>query len=255
MLGGSVVVTGAAGGLGRYLAERFGALRLTRSDDAGLGAGARYDVVVHCASNASKDVPASALYRYWADNVSLTERLVDACRGTFVLLSSVSVYPLDDARVWREDDDFPAELAPNLHGLTKLVSEAIVREHVERSLVLRPGSLLGPYSRRNTTYRVLAGEPSPLAPQSLFNYIHYRHVGDFIERAVAVGATGVFNVAAGDRVELAEVCREAGVTPAFGALDYRVPQVDTHRARSLLPTLPERSMDVVREEIERLRPR
>jgi len=91
----SVLVTGAASGIGRYLAERSSAEIVTRDRPlAMLGEISEpYDAILHCAFNMRRNVGPEQIHGYLQDTIELTEAVARVPHRTFVLLSSIDVYP------------------------------------------------------------------------------------------------------------------------------------------------------------------
>lgn len=235
-----VVVTGARNGLGRYLAERFNALPLTRANAGAMFEGReKYDVVVHCAYSRAKDVCGDALFSYYQDTISLTELAAKKCGRHFIFLSSVSVYP-ETWAVGREDNPIPADEVKGLYALSKLICESIGSGICPLTTILRPSSLLGAYSPNNVTYRLLRGATKsiPLSRSSLFNYVTYEEVGQVVDAVIRNALNGIYNVASEEPIGIEEVVSIAGhADVSFGSIDYRAPRVSIERAAALVPTL------------------
>ena len=168
-----VLVTGAAGFIGRALVERFRELGsevrgvdvIELDDDAHLGADLtepggwqshadQCDLVIHTAAVVGMY---SSREGYWETNVAATRHVLDAAIAggakRFVHLSSIVVYGFDfDGEV---DERTPVR--PNgVHYVdTKIASEQVVLEaHAEGEIpctIVRPGDVYGPGSRPWTT--------------------------------------------------------------------------------------------------------
>jgi nucleoside-diphosphate-sugar epimerase len=169
-----VVVTGASGFIGSHVARHLtaqgheviatgrdakrleaaapGALRRTTID---LAAGSLGDLlgdataVVHCAARASPWGDRSA---FWLDNVTATERLLEAARSTtvrrFVLISSPSIYFRFRDQQQLTEDFTPPTRWPTPYAETKWVAECRVRAAPELGpIILRPRAVYGPADR------------------------------------------------------------------------------------------------------------
>ncbi|MDX6606794.1 MAG: hypothetical protein QOD14_1334 [Solirubrobacterales bacterium] len=170
---GRVLVTGAAGFIGRALVERFRALGsevrgvdLLASDDAALidgdvtepGEWQRHadgcDLVIHTAAVVGFY---SSHEGYWEANVVAPRRVMDAAIAggakRFVHLSSIVVFGFD----FEGEVDEGTPVRPNgVHYVdTKIASEQVVLEaHAEGEIpctIVRPGDVYGPRSRPWTT--------------------------------------------------------------------------------------------------------
>jgi dTDP-4-dehydrorhamnose reductase len=221
MSGGCVLVTGAAGSLGRYLREFWpdGAativplVRTPETDavavdlaslDATLAAvrDARPSIVIHAAALADVDAcqrDANAAFRA---NVEVTRNLRDALErespdARLIYISTDQMYPgpgpsAEDAR--------PAPAS--VYALTKLWGEEVA--------LARPGSLVVRlnYVGRGTPARkglaawlvetLRAGRPATLFTDVRFNPAFGGDVPGIVAGLVAAGATGRVNVGGGD---------------------------------------------------------
>ncbi len=232
------LITGAGSGLGRYLYERFGGVALTRDvalDDL-FAAGRTFDVIIHCAFNASRELVGEALRGYIADNLLLTERLTRLPHRRFVYLSTVDVYPRANRR-HREDQPVALAGPCSAYAATKLMSEALVRHRSKAHLILRPTTMLGRYSRPNSLIHLLTKEDCVLtvAAESEFNCVLHRDVADFIELCLAHGHAGTYNLASRSNLRLGTLARRLGRAPRFGRYLYRVGRIDNSRAAALSP--------------------
>ncbi len=251
----SVLVTGARSGLGRALCERFRATAMTRENaDEIFSQDTKYDLVIHCAHSRAKDVDTDSLDDYASDSFELTSKVLRLCKQKFILISSVSVYPLEGHSL-REDDPIKLDEVHEFYGIAKLLSERHVVNWAHRTggkfLILRLSSTLGPYSPANVTKRILTGAtPSvPLSGESRFSYICHDEIGDFIEVALNRSAEGFFNLAAADTVTLKDVACLAGREIEFGPINYQAPVVSIERACALLPALRKTSVERIRNAI------
>ncbi len=249
-----VLTTGTASGLGRYLHRVFSGRGLQRENAADLlreacteGAG----VVLHCAFASRTPRDHRGLGSWYRDNLDLTRRLLEVPHRHFVYLSTVDVYP-QDATLHHEDDLIEVGPGTELRRLAKLTCEAMVLETATAPLVLRPTSLVGPGMRRNTLVRLLDGERSgySLSGRSQLNLVRYGEVEVFLRRALAEGATGVFNLACAENVSVQRIAELAGTPADLGDHVYDVGWIDHRRAVAVLPELDRPSEDVVRELVE-----
>ncbi|MEL6977873.1 MAG: NAD-dependent epimerase/dehydratase family protein [Pseudomonadota bacterium] len=254
----TALVTGASGGLGRRMRERIGAQGLCRENANDFFAGReRFDLVVHCAHSRKKDVTQFGLAEYLEDSVELTKKTLALCEGTYVLASSISVYPLDGHSL-NEDDPILLDVVPTFYGVAKLMSEAAAREWARKTsgrlIILRLSSLLGAYSPPNVTMRILSGaaDEVPLTATSLFNYLTHDEVCDFTVQAIEDRAEGVFNLAAGDSVALERVAALANRTIRFGAIHYAAPTPPIDRAAARFPSLRRPSEARIQHAIKRI---
>lgn len=244
----SVLVTGAASGIGRYLADWFGADIITRAHPLEmLGILVEpYDLIVHCAFDMRRDVGLDQLQDYLSNTIALTERVARVPHRAFVLLSSIDVYPAGDG-MFDEQTEINAFMPRNLYALCKMSSESSVMRLATNPLILRAGLLLGPYMRSNNLTRLIRGEALPLTLTggSSFHCVGYADIAAIIEHATKAKLTGTYNAAFCPAVTMEEIADRFGREPVFGEFEYRTPAVSNDRLRKACPHFIGTSMSAV----------
>lgn len=244
------LITGIKSGIGRYLYESLGGIALSRQTSREEFASIKkngVDVIIHCAFNSRRDIDSNALFGYVDDNIFLTQRLTEVPHKKFILFSSVDVYPKDGCRHVEEevigiDDSF------SLHGLTKAVSESIVRRACPDFLILRLSTLLGPFMRPNSLIRMTRDENCvlTLAGDSALNYVSYGDVLNFLKLAIEKGCKGIFNVLSAENIRLDEVAAKIlKKKVVFGSYHYEVGHIDTAKIKGIMPSFNKTSFDVI----------
>lgn len=230
-----VAVTGASGFIGSAVANRlaalgysvhaFGRRPFSRIDDlnapyrswdiseSALDDPPTVDTVVHCAARVDDWGRAS---RFEAVNVTGTKNVLATWPEAHVVhISSSSIYdPHADRRNLSEDDADPLDLSETdrirwlgHYGRTKRVAESVVaRARPGRSVILRPRAVFGPgdstlLPRLLRQYRMgrLVVVGNPLSRTSV---THIDNLVSAIERIMISGATGIYNVADPEPIEL-----------------------------------------------------
>jgi 2'-hydroxyisoflavone reductase len=150
----------------------------------------------------------------------------------YVFISSISAYRSFDAAKIAEDAPLapppvpmPESMTPETYGALKAMCEGVVRDrYAERSLVVRPGLIVGPHDRSDRfTYwpvRVARGGRvlAPGRPDRLTQFIDVRDLAEWIVRLLEDGASGVVN-ATGPRTpvtmeDVLNECRAASASDA-----------------------------------------
>lgn len=250
-----LLVTGTGSGLGRHVLHALGGIAFDRARPiAEAAANGPFDAIVHCAFRAARDIPPAQIESYLDDNAVLTRRLLEIPHRTFVLLSTVDLYPREGGP-YAENFPLFADETHGIYALSKMLSEHFVRAAGPDHVILRPASLLGPFARPNTLMRLMTTPETRVAltPDSRFNAVDHADIGDFIAAALREGWRGTFNIAAADCLTLAEAAALTGCSVAFGDVRYTVPLVDASRAAVLHPAFRRGSREVLRNLQERLR--
>ena len=187
-------------------------LRGDRKSDLSALAGRTWDAVIDTSGYVPADVRASA------------ELLRDS--GRYVFVSSVSVYadlssgPTEESATAELGDMAVDELAPDYsnYGPLKALAEAeVVRIFGDRSLIVRPGLIVGPHDPTGRfTYwarRLERGGEilAPGPPERTVQFVDVRDLAAWILDAVEQGLGGTFN-ATNEGVSWSELLAAADVT-------------------------------------------
>jgi nucleoside-diphosphate-sugar epimerase len=229
------MITGSASGLGRHLLSRAhagewpgpGSIGFDRCSATSLlearGSGG-LGTIIHCAFDRAPEAS--------AENVALTERLLDLPHERFVLLSSCDVYSR-----WPADESLPIEIdrARTPAARTKSLCEESVLRHARRPLVLRATSLLGTFSRPSNLSRLIQdAQPTlTLTADSTWNIVLHEDVRRFMEKAIRSGLEGIFNLAAASAIRVDEVASRLGKSPGYGEFRYEVGEVLNRKAAAV----------------------
>lgn len=244
-----ILITGTLSGLGKHTHETLGGIcwnrQLTGEDREEIKRNG-VDCIIHCAFNSHQSVGSCSLYAYMSDNVLLTKELVSVPHQKFILISSVDVYPQMPGLRY-ENHVIDINAINGIYGITKLMSEAIVREHCPDYLILRCASLLGRDSRKNSLIRIIEDDPCTLtlSDDSRLNYVLHSDVSDFIQFAMKYDVRGIYNVASADNMVLSAVANILGKQVNFGSYRYDVGDIDNSKISSISPTFKKSSMKVI----------
>lgn len=244
-----ILTTGILSGLGKYIHENLGGIGLTRAtspEDMEKLKNSGVDVIIHCASNSRRGINSDSLYHYLEDNVLLTEKLVFIPHKKFIFLSSVDVYP-KKAIVHSEDDIIDVDSINGIYGITKLMSESIIKSNCGNYLILRGTALLGKYSRKNSLIKIIEDEDCTLtlSGKSLFNYVLHSDVLDFIKLSIDRDIKGVYNLASSENITLLEVANMLGKKVKFGTYFYDVGNIKNSKISSGFPVFKRTSKEIV----------
>ena len=225
-----IIVSGNKSGLGRYLFESLGAIGLDRNtsfekreDLKKKGA----DIIIHCAFNYSREVSSQSLFPYFKDNVLLTKELAMIPHKKFIFISSVDVYP-KNREIHKENEIIGLDSIEGIYGITKLISESIVRNYCKNHLILRGTAFLGKYSRKNSLIKIIK-EKNPsltLSPKSDFNYVLYSDVADFLKTAIKKDLKGIYNLASSENITLTGIARTFKKKVKFGKYQYSAGKIN-----------------------------
>lgn len=244
------LISGTKSGLGKHLFEIFGGISLTREtskaeiDNLKKGV----DIIIHAAFNSNKDIDSNNIYSYLADNIFLTEKLIKIPHKKFIFISSVDVYPKDNI-YHKEDEVININTVEGIYGLTKLMSESLVKRLSPNFLILRCSALLGKYARKNTLIKIRTEEKPivALSSDSSLNYILHTDVSEFIKLAIEKNLQGVYNLASSKNITLKQVADLVKKKVTFGSHIYSVGNIDNKKATLVTPSFEKTSEEEVRQ--------
>lgn len=245
-----ILITGVKSGLGKFLAKKFSAYGFSKEDDLSLIMQQAlidpFDVIIHCAFSARRDITSHTLFPYMKDNLLLTQNLALIPHKKFIYASTVEVYPSSMIYA-NEKSAIPCDQPQSLYGMIKIFNEQIIQNQCMNPLIMRLPAMLGKDSRPNSITRILFEEnPSvSLAEESTFNYILHEDVASFIETSLDEGLIGVFNLMAHTNVTLSAIARMCEKKVNFGSYVYKTILPDTRKVLSHWPNCKKSSLENV----------
>jgi nucleoside-diphosphate-sugar epimerase len=244
------LVSGTKSGLGKYLQENL-IDAVAYSRESGLGQAnsvQSFEAIIHCAVNASRQVTYTDLNQYIESNLLLTQKLLNIPHKKFIFISSSDVYPRAD-HAWHEDDNFQVDKADGIYALSKLFSEAMVKNQTSNYLILRPTAMLGAHARMNSLMKILANsnESLTLSDQSTFNYILHADVMAFINKAMKDDISGIYNLAANENIRLGDVAKLFNCDVNFGSYTYTVADLANDKAKNVCSEFTNSSLENIKK--------
>lgn len=228
-----VGVTGHLSGLGRHLVslEGFSPFQNEESEPG------KVEFTVHAGYSIPdpRNLPKAAVDV--ERQIRSTLACIEKTAGLFVYISSIEVYPRRQGVVFSEDTRIDLREIQGHNGLLKLYLEQLVQARAKRFCIIRPGLMVGRFSRPNSVSRLVAGDTGPytLGSASAFSLVSHDSVGGFIREVVRVGMTGVWNFSSKESISLGEVATIArNPEVQFGSHQYLTPMVDSSRAEAVM---------------------
>ena len=211
-----VLITGTKSGLGKWLSKQFkncdefirgsNISDFIKKEMAPDGSGytiPKYDLIIHCAGCVQHSNWDNVGLDLFEDNVFLTRDLTKIPHTKFVFISSI-----DEAK------DTP-------YGVTKRLSEIIVKQLCDNYLILRPSALLGKEMKKNTFQKIVNGEDIALTKNTVMNYILYEDILD----AIKANHNGTKVLRSNDNITIGEVVDIFEKKLRFGEIHYEVEYV------------------------------
>ena len=191
----------------------------------------RHDVIVHCAAKSS---PWGSPADFRSSNVTATENLLryadqSGCKR-FVFLSSSSVYYRHGDQFDLTEDSPLPDTPINAYAATKRQAERLVLASPLPSIVLRPRAVFGPgdtvlfprlLRAASKGAMALFTRPDALTPRG--DLIYIENLSHYIERAIASGETGCFNLTNAEPVDLYAFLNRVFVELGLPCVKRRIP--------------------------------
>jgi len=245
-----ILTTGILSGIGRYIHENHGGIGLTRNTPVKDFVKIKkdgVDVIVHCAFNSSRKINSNTLYQYFEDNVLLTKRVISIPHKKFIFFSTVDLYP-KDSQSHSEDEIIDVDsVRGGIYAITKLISESIVKKYCENYVILRPTTLLGKHSRKNTIIKILENQECEvgLSVKSVYNCVLHSDILDFIKFSIDHDLKGIYNLASSENITLLEVANMLGRKVKFGTYHYDVGNINNNKISYIFPVFKKISKEIV----------
>jgi dTDP-4-dehydrorhamnose reductase len=232
-----IAVTGAYGLLGeefmRVLGKTHEVIPFPRRQELDLTnlqevrdfvAGTAPDLIIHSAAIRDLDPLELKPDLAWRNNAGSTFNVVQAARENDCILvqtSSDSIYTGEKTDPYHEFD--PAGPPSSVYGQTKLASEMLVREQLQRCFVLRLPWLYGQTGGLEKNWilqmikKVKTGQQVTAASDQVANVLYTTDVAETVEKMITTEYWGVYNLANQGEVSRAgfqkAVLAEAGLDP------------------------------------------
>lgn len=244
MIDSNTYIIGASNGLGRFLSLKLNGIPITR--DKPLPETTEQDVIIYCAAKANFRTEPAQLYDITNDNLLLLERASRLPHKQFIFISSIDVYPKDNA-IHDENEPLYIENLTGGYPSFKLISESIVTSRCMNPLILRPSSLLHETMRPNNILRLLTCEQPSLSLdiESTFNCITYEMILEVIELILKKPIKGIFNCTASTNISLREIAELVNYQGGYGQYHYQVGKISNQKIGQLIESYKQSSRTII----------
>ena len=231
----NIYVVGACSGLGKYLSNRFDAIRICRNDKVSdIEKSKPDDTVVYTAFNSKIPSNVTELLQCIEDNLLSFIGATENLKSRLIYISSIDVLT-----VYEQYDQ--GKTLPDCYSsyvYTKLAVEQYILKNITNSIIIRPSAMVGEEMKANTTFKLFKKDlsESSLMAESLYSYLHYSTVHKLIDRLIGLNFSGTIDITASDRIKFSDVVSFAGIDLPFEYGDYKyfTPAVDISIAEDIL---------------------
>ena len=226
-----ILTTGTRKGFGRFIARKLNTYKFDRSLKLS-ELDKNYDVIIHCASNSSRNILSNDFYKFSYDNFFLTTELLKLNFKHFIFISSIGIYPQSNS-VYDEKSNFEIK-SRNYYEFLKIMSESYIQKSKKKYTILRVAGILDKSSRKNSIQKMILNNNKKisLSSRSTLNYILYEDLLNFINIVMKKKKFGVFNVSASKNIKLIDLKNYLNLNKVrFGNYDYITPKIDNTKAK------------------------
>ncbi len=221
-----ILISGSSSGLGKYLLNKFKAVKFNRNLYQKEIINTRWDLIIHCAYN-SKTFNIINAEKYMNDNIA-NSLYISGLKGKKVFMSTTQVYESNKLRSRKETDYIdPKKLS--LYPLSKFVCEKFFEK---KDIILRLGSIIGEGMRENTIYNLLHTKLPKLNlnQNSKFSFVTYQEIYETIQLLVNNKKEGVFNVLRNDFISLKQVSKKFNISNVkYGKYSFHGTKADNKK--------------------------
>jgi nucleoside-diphosphate-sugar epimerase len=221
MIKKKILITGSNSGLGRYLLKAYKCYGLNRKTNINLIKRIKWKLIIHCASNRNKiNSKSSNNVQLINDNILLS-KTISKLRGKKIYISSIEVYrEIKNNKILDEKTTINIDDTKNFYAKCKLISESFFRNN--DSLILRLGSIIGPYMKENNALKILMQKKLTLSKDSVLSFIHHSEIKKFIDTAYLKNLSGIYNFLRNDYISLEKIIEILKIKIKFGNYKFEI---------------------------------
>ena len=226
-----ILTTGSRRGFGNFIAKELNTYSFDRNSKLN-ELDKNFDVIIHCASNPSKNILSNNFYKFSYDNFFLTTELLKLNFKHFIFISSIGIYPQSNG-IYNEKSKFVVKTR-NFYEFFKIMNENYIQQSSKKFTTLRVAGLLHKSSRENSIQKIISNKNKTisLSSRSTLNYILYEDLLNFIKIVIRKKKLGTFNITASENIKLIDLKNYLkSDNIKFGDYDYITPKIDNTKAR------------------------
>jgi nucleoside-diphosphate-sugar epimerase len=217
-----ILITGSNSGLGKYLVKAYKCYGLDRKTNINLIKKIKWKLIIHCASNKNKINSQNSNNTQIINDNILLSKTISKLRGKKIYISSIEVYrEIKNNKSLDEKTKINIDNTNDFYAKCKLISEKFFLQD-KYSLVLRLGSIIGPYMKENNATKILKKKKITLSKDSVLSYVHYSEIKKFIDLAYLKKLTGIYNFLRNDYINLSKIIGLLKIKIKFGKHKFAI---------------------------------
>ena len=235
--GNKILISGTSSGLGRYLFDHIPSTKYDRKKKYNYYNKKQWELIIHCASYSGNDILETA------ESIKHSFILSNLKAKKFIYISSTIIYEFYD----KNNHKLPIYNQKNisLYCKSKIISEKFFSS--EKSLILRMGSIIGPNMRKNTIYKLLfeSNKKINLSSKSLYSFIDYEEVKDFILFSQSNKLFGIYNFLRNDYITLKNISKHFKKKNKFGNINFYCTKASNKKIKKYVDLTSNSSLDIL----------
>jgi nucleoside-diphosphate-sugar epimerase len=241
------LITGTNSGLGKYLVKAYKCYGLDRKTNINLIKKKNWKLIIHCASNKNKINFKSRNYVQLINDNILLSKTISRLSGKKIYISSIDVYrEIKNNKIPDEKTQINISDTKNFYVKSKLISEGFFLKD-KKNLVLRLGSIVGPYMKNNTAKRILKKKKITLSKNSTLSYVHYSEIKKFIDLAYSKNLSGIYNFLRKDYISLLKIGEILKIKIKFGKYKFKIAKASNKKISKYINLKKYSSSDILRQ--------
>jgi dTDP-4-dehydrorhamnose reductase len=247
MLKKKILITGSNSGLGKYLVKAYKCYGLDRKKSINLIKKIKWKLIIHCASNKNKVSLKNSNNAQLIDDNILLSKTISKLSGKKIYISSIEVYrEIKNNKSLDEKSKINIDNTNNFYAKCKLISEKFFLQD-KHSLVLRLGSIIGPYMKENNATKILKKKKITLSKDSMLSYVHYSEIKKFIDLAYLKNLKGIYNFLRNDYISLAKISGLLKIKIKFGNHKFAIVKASNKKISKYINLKKYSSLDILKQ--------
>ena len=181
-----ILISGTSSGLGKFLNEKISSTKYLRNKNISQYKKIHWDLIIHSGFYSGRNK------NKYLDNLKHTNLLSNLDYKKFIFISSAAVY--DGTKGDRnERKKIIINKRHSHYAKSKIECEKILKK--KKHLIIRLGSIVGKYLKKNNIYKLLNYKRPHLSisQNSVYSFVDYFEILNFINIALKKDLIGIYN--------------------------------------------------------------
>ncbi len=233
-----ILISGTSSGLGKFLNEKISSTKYLRNKNISQYKKIHWDLIIH-----------SGFYSGWnknkyLDNLKHTNLLSNLDYKKFIFISSAAVY--DGTKGDRnERKKIIINKRHSDYAKSKIECEKILKK--KKHLIIRLGSIVGKYLRKNNIYKLLNYKNPKLtiSQNSVYSFVDYSEILNFIDISSKKDLSGIYNLLRTDFFLIKKVDKILKKKITYGNYTFECTKASNKKIKKFIDLKTNSSIDII----------